>query len=606
MKLLNKIFHKKNDRSPVSSPDGGGSGSSGSSSGPAMAKYFSRSSVMSPRTKSVDAAKVLRVLGAENRDQEAQIIKQMEMRAEVDPDSTDVSFEEVEDHRHPESFARPTTPGFFSEHRRSLDSFGDTSSFESRSMSPTPSSRLSPANDPWCRSPQSPLSGNGYSLALAAAAAVTPGNTMTDSSRVPHPLPSRSPPPAAAVCPRAGNSLRTAAPAPLPLPRKSLGCALDFSHRKSSERSPRFSQSPQSPRWSPLHSPQRSPSRLLKCQKLQELGRGSFATVYEGFMEDGSFCAIKVVHDSIMTEETTKEVQLLSQLNHPNIVRYLGACIDETGSLCIFLEHMKSSLKTILNKLGGFEESTIRAYTRQILHGLVYLHENHTIHRDIKCANILVDSLGQVKLADFGVAKQTPLASSLKGTPIFMAPEVVTPNPSKRSYGTAVDIWSLGCTILEMSMGKPPWSDLGFGVYFKLSKGEAPPIPDSLSPIAKDFVQQCLLFNPEDRPKAIELLQHQFVLNAPSSVPSFPTSPLASPRASPIHRQSGARSSLVQDTTHFHPIEGLRRNGNLTMITREDSGFSAVIHRTRLEPQQMIYRTPLNLGREPELQGLVL
>lgn len=96
---------------------------------------------------------------------------------------------------------------------------------------------------------------------------------------------------------------------------------------------------------------------------------------------------------------------MMRRLQHPNIVQYLGTC-QRDGALYIFLELVKmGSLHSILKKYHRFPESLIRSYTRQILHGLVYLHKQNTVHRDIKCANVLVDSRGQVKLADFGMAK---------------------------------------------------------------------------------------------------------------------------------------------------------------------------------------------------------
>jgi serine/threonine protein kinase len=117
---------------------------------------------------------------------------------------------------------------------------------------------------------------------------------------------------------------------------------------------------------------------------------------------------------------------MLSRLRHPNIVQYYGSTI-ENGCLYIFLELVKmGSLQSILKKFQVFDEVIISTYTRQILEGLEYLHSKNTIHRDIKCGNILVDSNGQVKLADFGLAKQMnkALATSFKGTPFYMAPEV--------------------------------------------------------------------------------------------------------------------------------------------------------------------------------------
>ncbi|KAF8395803.1 hypothetical protein HHK36_019757 [Tetracentron sinense] len=94
--------------------------------------------------------------------------------------------------------------------------------------------------------------------------------------------------------------------------------------------------------------------------------------------------------------------------------------------------------------------SHVSAYTRQILNGLKYLHERNMVHRDIKCANILVDASGSVKIADFGLAKATNLndVKSFQGSAFWMAPEVV--NRKTPGYGLAADIWSLGCTVLEM------------------------------------------------------------------------------------------------------------------------------------------------------------
>ncbi|KAM0063965.1 putative mitogen-activated protein kinase kinase kinase STE-STE11 family [Helianthus debilis subsp. tardiflorus] len=254
-------------------------------------------------------------------------------------------------------------------------------------------------------------------------------------------------------------------------------------------------------------------------QKGDYLGSGSFGTVYEGFDEHGTFFAVKEVSlldsgdqgkQSIFQLE--QEISLLSQFHHENIVRYLGTDTD-AGKLYIFLELVtKGSLARLYQKY-ELRDSQVSAYTRQILSGLNYLHERKVVHRDIKCANILVDANGFVKLADFGLAKATALndIKSCKGTPYWMAPEVVN-NRSKKGYGLAADIWSLGCTVLEMLTRQIPYSHLeGMQALFRIGRGEPPPIPDTLSTEARDFILKCLQVNPNDRPTAAQLLNHPFV-----------------------------------------------------------------------------------------------
>ncbi|KAK6122661.1 hypothetical protein DH2020_043601 [Rehmannia glutinosa] len=158
--------------------------------------------------------------------------------------------------------------------------------------------------------------------------------------------------------------------------------------------------------------------------------------------------------------ELEKEVNLLKNLSHPNIVRYLGTAREE-DSLNILLEFVPGgSISSLLGKFGSFPESVIRMYTKQLLIGLEYLHENKIMHRDIKGANILVDNKACIKLADFGASKKVEAlatvtgAKSIKGTPYWMAPEVIV--QSGHSY--SADIWSVGCTVIEMATGKAPWS----------------------------------------------------------------------------------------------------------------------------------------------------
>ncbi|KAH9685974.1 protein kinase domain-containing protein [Citrus sinensis] len=258
--------------------------------------------------------------------------------------------------------------------------------------------------------------------------------------------------------------------------------------------------------------------RIMSWQKGELLGSGSFGTVYEGYTDDGFFFAVKEVSlqdqgtqgkQSILQLE--QEILLLSRFEHENIVQYFGTDKDE-NRLFIFLELVtKGSLANLYQKY-HLMDSQVSAYTRQILNGLNYLHEQNVVHRDIKCANILVDASGSVKLADFGLAKATTMndVKSCKGTPFWMAPEVV--NLKNRGYGLTADIWSLGCTVLEMLTRQPPYSHLeGMQALFRIGKGEPPLVPNSLSRDARDFILKCLQVNPNDRPTAAQLMEHPFV-----------------------------------------------------------------------------------------------
>lgn len=279
--------------------------------------------------------------------------------------------------------------------------------------------------------------------------------------------------------------------------------------------------------------PSISPNRIFgpsfkAWQKGDFLGSGSFGTVYEGFTDDGFFFAVKEV--SLLDQGTQgkqsilqleQEISLLSRFQHENIVRYHGTDSDD-GKLYIFLELVtKGSLASLYQKY-HLRDSQVSAYTRQILNGLNYLHKQNVVHRDIKCANILVDVSGSVKLADFGLAKATTLndVKSCKGTAFWMAPEVV--NRKNPGYGLAADIWSLGCTVLEMLTRQIPYSHLeGMQALFRIGRGEPPPIPDSLSSDAQDFILKCLEVNPDKRPTAAQLLDHPFLKR--SSLSTFPS-----------------------------------------------------------------------------------
>ncbi|KAK8508913.1 hypothetical protein V6N12_035014 [Hibiscus sabdariffa] len=214
--------------------------------------------------------------------------------------------------------------------------------------------------------------------------------------------------------------------------------------------------------------------------------------------------------------ELEEEVKLLKNLSHPNIVRYLGI-VREEETLNILLEFVPGgSISSLLGKFGPFPEAVIRKYTKQLLLGLEYLHNNGIMHRDIKGANILVDNKGNIKLADFGASKQVVElatvtgAKSMKGTPYWMAPEVIL----QTGHSFSADIWSVGCTVIEMATGKPPWSQQyqEVAALFYVGKTKShPPIPEHLSSEAKDFLLKCLQKEPELRQVASELLKHPFV-----------------------------------------------------------------------------------------------
>jgi len=262
------------------------------------------------------------------------------------------------------------------------------------------------------------------------------------------------------------------------------------------------------------------------------VGSGSYGRVYLGMnMDTGELLAVKqleymenVEEDREKVESLETEISIMKTLRHKNVCGYLGTERTEGDSpgakfLNILLEYVPGgSISQLLCSFGAFGEKVIQLYTHQILEGLAYLHANKVAHRDVKGANILVTADGRVKLSDFGHSKRlestlvTHNFQSLKGTAFWMAPEVI----KQEGHGRRADIWSVGCTVVEMATGKPPWSELSnqLTAMFTIATSEEPPaIPDGLSQEAHLFIGQCFKRNPQERPTAVESLKHSFLHN---------------------------------------------------------------------------------------------
>ncbi len=265
----------------------------------------------------------------------------------------------------------------------------------------------------------------------------------------------------------------------------------------------------------------------------QLIGKGSYGRVYLGInLTTGDLLAVKQVEvnqkaagqdkDKMkeMVAALDQEIDTMQHLEHPNIVQYLG-CERKEFSISIFLEYISGgSVGSCLRKNGKFEESLVRSLTRQTLAGLAYLHDKGVLHRDLKADNILLDVDGTCKISDFGISKKTDniygndITNSMQGSVFWMAPEVV--RSEGQGYSAKVDIWSLGCVVLEMFAGRRPWSkEETIGAIYKLGSNQAPPIPDdvsdSVSPEAVAFMSECFEIDPGERPTAETLLQqHPF------------------------------------------------------------------------------------------------
>lgn len=265
----------------------------------------------------------------------------------------------------------------------------------------------------------------------------------------------------------------------------------------------------------------------------QLIGKGSYGRVYLGInLTTGDFLAVKQVEvnqkaagqdkDKMkeMVAALDQEIDTMQHLEHPNIVQYLG-CERKEYSISIFLEYISGgSVGSCLRKHGKFEENLVSSLTRQTLSGLAYLHTEGVLHRDLKADNILLDVDGTCKISDFGISKKTDniygndVTNSMQGSVFWMAPEVI--RSQSQGYSAKVDIWSLGCVVLEMFAGRRPWSkEEAIGAIYKLgSLNEAPPIPDdvssTISAAALGFMLDCFTIAPTERPTAETLTQHQF------------------------------------------------------------------------------------------------
>ncbi|CEP11803.1 hypothetical protein [Parasitella parasitica] len=283
-----------------------------------------------------------------------------------------------------------------------------------------------------------------------------------------------------------------------------------------------------------------TPTSATKSKLLPEnwmkgslIGRGTFGDVYLGLNPiSGELMAVKQVElpvENSATEERKKsmvkalhrEIELLRELEHDNIVQYLGSKEDDSY-FSIFLEYVPGgSVAGLLSSYGAFQEPLVKSFVRQILKGLNYLHNKDIVHRDIKGANVLVDNKGGVKITDFGISKkieedimmqgQSSSAAhrpSLQGSIYWMAPEVV----KQTHYTRKADIWSLGCMVVEMLTGDHPFPEYSqMQAIFQIGCYTAPNIPSNLSEDAKNFLGCTFQVNHEERPSADELLKHPFL-----------------------------------------------------------------------------------------------
>eukprot|EP01125_Pyxidicula_operculata_P015676 TRINITY_DN5345_c0_g1_i2.p1 TRINITY_DN5345_c0_g1~~TRINITY_DN5345_c0_g1_i2.p1 ORF type:complete len:406 (-),score=50.77 TRINITY_DN5345_c0_g1_i2:38-1255(-) len=303
---------------------------------------------------------------------------------------------------------------------------------------------------------------------------------------------------------------------------------------------------------------------IFKHYKLQkDLGRGNFSVVKLGVhKETGEACAVKVLnkrkfwHDEKTRDQMLREVKILSQLSHPNIVSYRGI-YEGQHHLYIVLELAAGGELFERISMGKLNETDARNLFKQMLSAVEYLHRHGIVHRDLKPENILLDSFGNIKISDFGLARMTErseMMTTLCGTPQYVAPEIIRmgmpglSSSPQTGYSNAVDMWSLGVILYMLLTAEPPFYEDDRSVLFKkIEKGEyefPQELFSNISQSAVDLIKRLLDTKPQSRISAADALSHPWFSNQTTSLKQKPVNNVKSDL--PKSRTTGRKRSAME------------------------------------------------------------
>ncbi|XP_071756983.2 serine/threonine-protein kinase 36 [Centroberyx gerrardi] len=248
---------------------------------------------------------------------------------------------------------------------------------------------------------------------------------------------------------------------------------------------------------------------------LELVGEGSFGRVYKGRKRfTGQVVALKFIPKVGRSEKELRslkrEIEIMRGLQHPNIVQLFDSFETET-EVVVVTEYAEGELFQILEDDGSLPESQVREIACQLVSALYYLHSHRILHRDMKPQNILLGKCGVVKLCDFGFARamsvSTLVLTSIKGTPLYMSPELVEEKP----YDHTADLWSLGCILYELHTGAPPFYTNSIFQLVQLIVRDPVKWPDTMSQTCMSFLKGLLTKDPQKRLSWPDLLHHPFV-----------------------------------------------------------------------------------------------
>ncbi|XP_050687603.1 serine/threonine-protein kinase PLK1-like [Eriocheir sinensis] len=272
----------------------------------------------------------------------------------------------------------------------------------------------------------------------------------------------------------------------------------------------------------------KNPSTGAKYQRSKFLGKGGFARCYElTDMKTKEIFAGKIVPKSLLLkphqkEKMTQEICIHRSLKHKHLVSF-HSYFEDPDNVYIILELCRRrSMMELHKRRKAITESETRYFLKQLLLGVKHLHDNKIIHRDLKLGNLFLNDEMELKIGDFGLATRIDYEGERKrtlcGTPNYIAPEILC----KKGHSYEVDVWSIGCILYTMLVGKPPFETQTLkDTYLRIKKNEYH-IPSRVGPLARSLIQKLLQADPLQRPCVSKIIEDDFMTMGyiPSRLPT--------------------------------------------------------------------------------------